>query len=205
MARLSRELLAYIGRGLKDQERDLLQVRCVCTCMLAWMAFPSLYLHLQLTDDFVAFLFISSFFLRCATPSSAGPPPSARTPPRPPPRPTPAPRRSRSGGCVPYLGRRVFHHSYMYAAGSTTTSSSLFPPPSPCVPIPKNQDGNAVDELLGGASGSASSSSSSALRVRDAEVVMRAVAAFADHPQVLQVRHTQQGSKPTHADTASRD
>lgn len=25
-ARLSRELLAYIGRGLKDQERDLLQV-----------------------------------------------------------------------------------------------------------------------------------------------------------------------------------
>ena len=27
-ARLSRELLAYIGRGLKDQERDLLQVIC---------------------------------------------------------------------------------------------------------------------------------------------------------------------------------
>lgn len=46
-------------------------------------------------------------------------------------------------------------------------------------------DDDEHDELLG--LGASTATTSSLIRVRDAETVMRAVSAFADHPQVLQV------------------
>ena len=57
---------------------------------------------------------------------------------------------------------------------------------------PRTQAGADLDSLLHLSTsstnpGNASSASTTVLRVKDTEAVMRAVAAFADHPQVLQV------------------
>lgn len=75
-----------------------------------------------------------------------------------------------------------------YSIIATCTQPLTHPPKSR---QPRIQAGADLDSLLHLSKPNAASSASTSagpLRVKDTEAVMRAVAAFADHPQVLQVR-----------------